>query len=632
MDRAYSLLEIKSTDDDQRVIEGLATSPSTDRMGDIVEPRGGVFKLPLPFLWQHGSKAPAIGHVVKATVRDDGIHVRVQIEKDDQPGPLKDHLDMAWRAIKKGLVRGMSIGFRPLEDPEPIKGTFGLRFKRWEMLELSAVTIPANAEASITSIKHYASSPVSSGSKSPVASGTVTLSGASHGGTMFAARIRELKSEKATKEAQMQAVAQKAATEGRTMDAGEQEAFDTHLSDAQSIQEDIERFEKAMAMSERAAPVETTKSTDAAARTRGAAPAFVRGTAKDLPKGTGFARYAMALAATKGSISDALRYAERWKSSTPEVLELLEKANPGTTADSTFAAPLVYADNLVSEFIELLRPATVLGRIAGIRRVPFNVRIARQTAGMAAFNWVGEGAAKPVGELDFDTVTLAFHKIAGIVVLTDELVKHSAPNAEEVVRTDLVEQMARFIDVQFLRLTVAAGASNPASITNGVTPVAATGDDADALEADLFNALAPFDNTNVGDTNVTLIMQPKLARSIGLLRPDVGNGRLYPELTQRGGSLLGYPVITSNSVDNGFIVLVKGDEILLADDGSVSLDASREATIDAAGGNTPALSLWQKNLVGLRAERSMTWKKRRDTGAVSLISGAYYGPATVADS
>jgi HK97 family phage major capsid protein len=446
---------------------------------------------------------------------------------------------------------------------------------------------------------------------------------------MFAQRIRELKAQKSTHEAQMQAVATKAATEGRTMDAGEQEAFDSHLSDGQTIQQEIDRLEAAASMSEKAVAVATEKTAGAASASRSVA---TQVQVKQLPKGTGFARYAMALAATKGSISDALRFAERWKSSTPEVMELLEKANPGTTADSTFAAPLVYAQNLVAEFIELLRPATVLGRIPGIRYVPFNVRIARQTAGMGAFNWVGEGAAKPVGELDFDTVTLAFHKIAGIVVLTDELVKYSSPNAEDVVRTDLVEQMARFIDVQFLRLTVASGASNPASITNGVTPINATGDDADALEADLFNALAPFDDTNVGDNNVTLVMQPKLARSIGLLRPDVGNGRLYPELTQRGGSLLGYPVITSNSVDNGFIVLVKGDEILVADDGSVALDASREATIDAAGGNSPALSLWQKNLVGLRAERGITWKKRRTTGSVSLIAGAYYGPATVADS
>lgn len=413
------------------------------------------------------------------------------------------------------------------------------------------------------------------------------------------------------------------------MDAGEQEAFDTHLSDGQTIQQEIDRLEAAQVMATKATPVEKTKTVDAASRSRSVA---TQVQVKSLPKGTAFTRYAMALAATRGVVSDAIRWAERWRGSTPEVIEFLEKANPQTSTDSTSAGPLVYAENLVSEFIELLRPATILGRLAGVVDVPFNVRIPRQTAGFAAFNWVGEAAAKPIGEFDFDTVTLGHHKAAGIIVLTDELVKLSSPNAENLARTDMVAQMGAFLDVQFVRLTVAAGASNPASITNGVAPIAATGDDADALEADLFNALAPFDDTNVGDTNVTLLMQPKLARSISLLRPDVGNGRLYPELTQRGGSLLGYPVLTSNSVDNGFIILVKGDEILRADDGSVALDASREATLDMAGGNSPTFSLFQKNAVAIRAERGITWKKRRDSGAVSLISGAYYGPATVADS
>src|SRR5690606_25369784 len=51
-----------------------------------------------------------------------------------------------------GLVRGLSIGFRGL-DVEEIKGSWSLRFKEWEWLELSAVTIPANAEATIQAIK-----------------------------------------------------------------------------------------------------------------------------------------------------------------------------------------------------------------------------------------------------------------------------------------------------------------------------------------------------------------------------------------------------------------------------------------------------------------------------------------------
>jgi hypothetical protein len=48
MIRAYSLFEIKAVNDEEGVIEGIASTPTTDRMGDIVEPKGAEFKLPLP--------------------------------------------------------------------------------------------------------------------------------------------------------------------------------------------------------------------------------------------------------------------------------------------------------------------------------------------------------------------------------------------------------------------------------------------------------------------------------------------------------------------------------------------------------------------------------------------------------
>src|SRR5688572_21976485 len=124
--RAYSVLDLKQVDEEKREFEGWATTPETDRMGDIVEPAGVEFKLPLPLLWQHNSREP-IGHVVSAKVSKDGIFVRAKIANIAEAGKLKDRLDEAWQSIKSGLVRGLSIGFRSLEDAN-IKDTFGIRF------------------------------------------------------------------------------------------------------------------------------------------------------------------------------------------------------------------------------------------------------------------------------------------------------------------------------------------------------------------------------------------------------------------------------------------------------------------------------------------------------------------------
>jgi HK97 family phage prohead protease len=151
MDRAYSILELKSVDEERRILRGIATTPSPDKMDDIVEPRGAEFRLPIPFLWQHNHAQP-VGHVTKATVRDNGIEVEVQIQKTDEPGPVKDRLDGAWADIRLGLVRGLSIGFKPIEVAR-IEGSYGVRFLKWLWLELSGVTIAANGDCSIQTIK-----------------------------------------------------------------------------------------------------------------------------------------------------------------------------------------------------------------------------------------------------------------------------------------------------------------------------------------------------------------------------------------------------------------------------------------------------------------------------------------------
>lgn len=154
MERAYTLFHCKKFDDEKRELVGIASTPTPDRYADVVEPKGADYELPLPLLWQHDSAQP-IGLVTAAVTRDTGIEVRMRLVKIDEPGTLKDRLDEAWQSIKSGLVRGLSIGFKIVEATRLPDGG-GLRIKRWEWLELSAVTIPANAEATITAVKRYA--------------------------------------------------------------------------------------------------------------------------------------------------------------------------------------------------------------------------------------------------------------------------------------------------------------------------------------------------------------------------------------------------------------------------------------------------------------------------------------------
>lgn len=150
--RAYSILTVKSVDAETRVIRGIATTPSPDRVGDIVEPMGVKFSNPSPLLWQHNHDQP-VGTVKFDKPTANGITFEAQLPIIEESGTLKDRVDEAWQSVKAGLVAAVSIGFRVIEDGyEQIKGG-GIRFLKTEVMELSLVTIPANQDATISYVK-----------------------------------------------------------------------------------------------------------------------------------------------------------------------------------------------------------------------------------------------------------------------------------------------------------------------------------------------------------------------------------------------------------------------------------------------------------------------------------------------
>lgn len=154
MDRAYASLEIKAPEQDaggKRTFTGIASTISTDRMDDIVLPMGAKYKVPFPLLWQHNSRQP-IGWVRDVRLSKTKIEVDCEVHNEPEPGELKKELDKAWQTIRAQLVRGLSIGFRTLKSAR-IEGSYGSEIQEWDWLELSPVTIAANADCSITAIK-----------------------------------------------------------------------------------------------------------------------------------------------------------------------------------------------------------------------------------------------------------------------------------------------------------------------------------------------------------------------------------------------------------------------------------------------------------------------------------------------
>lgn len=646
MNRAYSILEIKAVSEDERIIEGIATTPTPDRYNDIVDPMGAKFKLPLALLWQHKSDQP-VGFVEFAKPTEEGIPFKARIVKIPEPGELQNLVDKAWQAVKAGLVRAVSIGFT-INAYEFLEGG-GWRITEWEWLELSLVTIPANADATIQTIRSVDTELLAaSGHKQPagrtLAAGVTAprkppVVRAQEAKTMpktIAEQIGSFEATRQAKSARMDEIMDGAAEKGLTLDGAEQEEYDGLAAELKSLDGHLVRLrerEKTAAATAKAAKGETE---DEGNRSRVVEGHGVK-MAPNLPKGIAFTRLFIARYVASREFVSPIEVAKaRWPDM-PELQVALKTAV--TVGSSSTLSALTDPQVMASEFIEYLFHKTIIGRIPGLRRVPFNIKIQRQTS-VASVNWVGEGKPKPLGIGALDTVTLGFYKIAGIVPLTDEVVRFSNPSAETLVRDELAGAIVQLMDHDFLDPEKAAVTGvSPASLTNGVTAVSATGTAYANVAADVGSALANFDAARIDTSDLVVVMNTRQARALSLMLNSLGQ-RLFPDLALSGdnGRMLGYPVIISGNVDytedspqeGDNIIFLKPSEIFLADDGQVSIDISREASVqmntapdDPVSASTVMVSAFQQNLVLVRAERYINWLKRRDA-AVQYIKAAKY--------
>lgn len=635
--RACTLMTVKSVNEDERIITGIASTPSPDRDGDIMEPEGAKFRSDTPFLWQHDRSQP-IGTCTPKMVKE-GLQITAKLVKptSDMPSQLIARLDEAWASIKAGLVRGLSIGFRPIEYSFLDEG--GIRFLSWDLLEVSAVTIPANAECSIQTVKSFDRQFLAaSGNEKPVvktsktAGATAPKTKQGNNSMNIAEQIKSFEAKRAALAASLDEVMSKAAEDGRTLDAEEEESYDNTSAEIKSVDAHLKRLRDmesnlastAKPVSKAAGGEFTTVKTNA--------PGIIR-VEQNLEKGIAFARFAKALAAANGSRSEALEIARKQYPDDAKLHHVLKAAvGAGTTTDPQWAGALVEYQEYANDFVEFLRPQTIIGRfgqggIPALRQVPFNIRIPAQTSGGSA-NWVGQGKAKPLTKFDFESITFSFAKVAAIAVLTDELIRFSNPAADALVRNALAEAVIARLDTDFINPSKAEVPNvSPASVTNGITAIPSTGNPDDDAAA----AFGVFVAANLQPNGAVWLMSSTTALALSMRKNALGQ-KEYPEMTLLGGTFQGLPVIVSQYVGNQ-LVLVNAPDIYLADDGGVAVDMSREASLemesDPTGDSitptgTELVSMFQTNSVAIRAERWINWKRRR-TAAVAVISGVNYG-------
>jgi hypothetical protein len=335
------------------------------------------------------------------------------------------------------------------------------------------------------------------------------------------------------------------------------------------------------------------------------------------PKGLNFIRGAIAQA-VGGNAKAAELYAERrWN---PGVVDRVKASIGSLNAQSLGGSAMLSSESGASEFFDLVYAASVIGRL-NVRRVPFYTRMVVQVEGPTA-EWVDGGAGygvsaavdhTPIGMATFSA--LDPFALGSLVVITNELLRDASVNAEMQIRDMLVRALAAKLDLDFIS-TANSGTTNikPASVTNGVT-----------TNNSPLEAIFDWSDLFKGDPNAAVILLNPYtaARLQGATRPYVG---------AYGGTLGGWPVVTSTAVGVEEIIFMDPQHIAVAM-GNPMINVSTQGDVNmldvtAQTALTPAasdlVSLFQCNLTGMLATITANWVNTRP-GSVLVFNTQQYG-------
>ena len=325
-----------------------------------------------------------------------------------------------------------------------------------------------------------------------------------------------------------------------------------------------------------------------------------------------FALGAKSLAAAGGRYADAALDFER-NFPASAYGDVMRKAAASAGSTGNWGAPLAEA-GLASDFLSVLAPRTLLGRLPMAREAPFDLVLPRLGATPRG-SWTGQGQPLRVVNPGTDTVTLPRRRVGAILVVSNELAKAGGDLAARLFERALSDAVSAALDATLLDPALAASSASPASITHGAPSFPAASLDADAVAAAADAAL----DTITSDLNgLCFVASPRVALLLARLRFPSGQ-RAFPEAGATGGTVLGAPLLVSPAAPAGQLAVLDGERLVYAR-GDAETAISEHALIELgeAAGEAP-LSLWQSNSQGIRATVVANWQI--EDGAVSVVTG-----------
>ena len=151
MSNKLRTMVLRSHTDKQGKTTVTASAPTPDRYGDIVDASWNLdhFKSNSVVLWGHDYTQPPIGRVTEIGLDGKTLVASIEWDRESELGKT------VASQFERGFLNAVSVGFTPgesverskLDKDDPNYGTQGRLFRQNELMELSAVCIPAHRGA-----------------------------------------------------------------------------------------------------------------------------------------------------------------------------------------------------------------------------------------------------------------------------------------------------------------------------------------------------------------------------------------------------------------------------------------------------------------------------------------------------
>lgn len=295
----------------------------------------------------------------------------------------------------------------------------------------------------------------------------------------------------------------------------------------------------------------------------------------------------------------------------------------GVGAAGGYLVPEIQAQ----EVIELLRKASAVRRLGPtLVPMPHGTLLMAKLTGGAQAEYLGENTAITPSVPSFGQVRLTARKLAALVPISNDLIRYSAPAADQVVRDDLVTALAEREDLAFLYGNPTGTGNDPKGIRHWVLPaqeIASSGATVAAMVADLANMVLALQEGKARMLRPAWIMAPRTLQALMAVRDGSGHFVFRPEL--QNGTLNGFPVATSLHIPTApasEILLVDMADVLIGEATGLLIDASGEAAYPSGASVIPAFGLDQTIIRCVTAHDLVL----RHEAAVAVLTGVTWTP------